>query len=132
MMSVFSSKFVVAVVAFVILIVLREVWHIAMAFYNAKQVRSIVMEGWYQWSLHGGRLSMMRRLGILFSLISLYEEHGVEELLPGFNLLVQKEIVNLMAENQGISEEELVQITDRLFRRISKIRNSEVVEAKMV
>ena len=113
------SKFFIVAVVFVLLIVLREVWRVAMAFYNARQVRSIMMEGWYQWSIHGCRLPVMKRLGVLFSLLSLYEESGVE-ILPGF--LDQEGVLKFMDENEGLTEEELVQITDRIFRLVSKIR----------
>ena len=123
------SKIVVIAISFVVLVVLREIWRICMVFYNARQVRELMMETWYQWSIHGNRLSMMKRLVILASIVGLYEVHGIE-ILPG--LLSQEEIANFMDENQGMTEEEIVQITDRLFNRINEIRNSRVVEAEMV
>ena len=118
------NKFFVVAVAFIVLIVLREVWRICMAFYNARQVRAVMMDGWYQWSIHGCRLSPIKRLGVLFSLLSLYEEYGVG-ILPGFDLVTQEEVVRLMDPDHGMTDEELIQITDRLFNHISKIRNEE-------
>ena len=126
------NRFLIIAVVFVVLIVLREVWRICMAFYSARQVRAVMMDGWYQWSIHGGRLSTIKRLGVLASLLSLYEEYGVG-ILPGFDLVTQEEVANLMNPDHGMTDEELVQITDRLFNHISKIRNGEeAIEAEMV
>ena len=124
--TIFSSKIAVVVISFIVLILIREFWWIGMAFYGTRQVRQILMDCWYQWSIHGNRLPMMKRLGMLFSIISLYEESGVE-ILPG--LLDQEEIANFMDESRGMSEEELIEVTDRIFNRISEIRNEGAVVA---
>ena len=124
----FTSKFFVAVVVFVLLVLARELWRICMVFYNVRQVRSVLMEGWYQWSLHGGQLSTMRRLGVLFSMLSLYEEYGVS-ILPGFDLFTLEEIEAMMDPERGLTEEQLIRVTDMFFRYISKIRNEEEVIA---
>ena len=125
------SKVEIVAAVFILLVLARELWHLVMMFYSTKQVRSIIMETWYQWSIHGGKLSLWKRLGILDSLISLYEKYGVEDVLPGFNLLVQKEILGLMIDDRKMNTDDLVRITDRLFRRISKIQNS-IIKAEMV
>ena len=127
------SKVEIVAVVFILLILAREIWRFCMAFYNAKQVRSTLMYHWYQWAIHGGRLSLWKRLEILVSLISLYEKYGVEDVLPGFNLLVQKEILGLMIDDRKMNTDDLVQITDRLFCRVSKFLNSEgIIKTEMV
>jgi len=126
------SKVEIVAAVFILLVLAYELWHLAMMFYRSKQVRGILIYYWYQWSIHRGRLSLKKRLEILDSLIRLYEKYGVEDVLPGFNLLVQKEILALMFDDRKMNVDDLVRITDRLFCRISKIWNSEgAVEAEV-
>lgn len=119
----FSSKIVITIVVFIVLVLVRELWHLGMMFYNVRQVRSVLMEGWYQWSIHGRRLSLMKRLGVVYSVLSLYEEYGIS-ILPGLGVPTPEAISKAFGP-EGLTKEDIDQISEMYFRHISEIRNEE-------